>query len=57
MITLNPSTPPISVSETATMNPKIIAILRSTLPTRSKTVPVANVASDTKTVSHPTKTK
>ena len=43
--------------ETATINPQTIAILRSTFPTRSNTVPVARVASETKTVSQPTKTK
>ena len=54
MITEKPSTPPNRVSETATANPITIAIFRSMPPTRSKTVPVAKVASETKTVSQPT---
>ena len=45
------------VIDTAIMNPRTIATFLSTLPTRSKTVPVANVASEISTVSHPTKTK
>jgi hypothetical protein len=39
------------------MNPRTIAAFLSTLPTRSKTVPVASVASEINTVSHPTNTK
>ena len=57
IITEKPSTPPIKVSDTAMTNPIIIAIFRSTLPIRSNTVPVAKVASDTKTVSQPTSNK
>ena len=54
MITEKPSTPPITVNETATTNPKIKAKLLSMPPTRAKTVPVAKVASETNTVSQPT---
>ena len=45
------------MSDAAIKNPSINAILRSSDVARSKTVPVASVASETKTVSQPTKTK
>ena len=45
------------VSETAMTNPRIKARFWSTPPIREKTVPVASVASETKTVSQPTKIK
>ena len=57
MITEKPSTPPMTVSETATTKPRISAILLSIPPTRAKTVPVAKVARETSTVSQPTKIK
>ena len=57
MITVKPKTPPKTVKETATINPSIKARLLSTPPIREKTVPVASVASETKTVSQPTKIK
>ena len=54
---LNPRTPPNIVSPTATINPRISAKLLSMPVNLEKTVPVARVASDTRTVSHPTKTR
>ena len=56
-MTPKPSTPAETVSATATAKPSIIAVSRSRWPTRTKTVPVANVARDTRTVSQPTKIK
>ena len=56
-MTSKPRTPAETVRATAITNPIIIAVLCSRCPTRIKTVPVAKVASDTKTVSHPTKIK
>ena len=57
IITLWPSTPPYIVRETATTNPITIARFRSISPMRIKIVPVANVASETRTVSQPTNTR
>jgi hypothetical protein len=57
IITLNPRTPPKTVSDTAITNPRIKARFWSTPPILEKTVPVARVARETKTVSHPTKIK
>ena len=56
-MTLSPRTPPKTVSETAITNPRIKARFWSTPPILEKTVPVARVARETKTVSHPTKIK
>jgi hypothetical protein len=57
MMTEKPSTPPKTVRETAMTKPRISARLLSIPPTRANTVPVAKVARETKTVSHPTKIK
>ncbi|CAB4535959.1 unannotated protein [freshwater metagenome] len=54
-MTSKPKTPAETVSATAITKPKIIAVLCSRWPTLTKTVPVARVASETRTVSHPTK--
>ena len=57
IITGCPKTPPKVVSEAAIKKPRTNAILRSNEVALSKTVPVASVASETRTVSQPTKTK
>ena len=57
MITLCPRTPPYIVSAAARINPRIIARSWSIPPKRTKIVPVASVARETRTVSHPTKTR
>ena len=56
-MTVNPKTPPKTVNDTAITKPRISARLWSTPPIRVKTVPVARVAKETKTVSQPTKIK
>ena len=55
MITENPSTPAKTVIPAARANPATIAMSRSMSLIRIKTVPVASVANETKTVSQPTK--
>ena len=54
---MNPRTPPKIVKPAAIENPIIREIFGSILPTRVRTVSVASVASETKTVSQPTKIK
>jgi hypothetical protein len=56
-MTPKPRTPADTVSDTDKTNPIIIAVLWLRWPTRTKTVPVAKVASETNTVSQPTKIK
>ena len=57
MITLKPRTPPKIVNPAAIEKPRIREIFGSIFPTRVKTVSVASVASETRTVSQPTKIK
>ena len=57
MIILNPRTPPSIVNPTAIANPRISARLLSIPVNLEKTVPVARVARDTRTVSQPTNTR
>jgi hypothetical protein len=54
---LKPRTPPNIVKVTEKINPKTSARLLSKPANLEKTVPVANVARETRTVSQPTKTR
>ena len=54
---LKPRTPPNIVKVTEKINPKTSARLLSKAANLEKTVPVANVARETRTVSQPTKTR